>query len=151
MARSEAILISCPVIDSDNFINKVAASTGHIITSGIDGSGLVLKHHPKFLAELGELKNGKSTHPNEALKIIGINKHLNFTFVIHSNNENLFKLSELGITLLIIKAKQGRLAIATGTLKQWQDVIIAKNLSELNSQIREQLNHLGLIQAQLLT
>ncbi|MFW9873278.1 MAG: hypothetical protein ACFFG0_09265 [Candidatus Thorarchaeota archaeon] len=151
MARTEVILISCPVIDWNNFVNKVATSTGRIITSGIDGSGLVLKHHSTFLASLGELKSGNTIHPIEAIKIPGIKKHLNFSFLIHSKSELILGLTEFDIKLLITKAKQGKIAVATGTLEQWQGVMIAENLSEIGCQIREQFNHLGLTQAQLLT
>ncbi len=151
MARTEAILISCPVIDWESFVNKVAASTGHIVSSGIDGSGLALKIHAKFLAALGQFKHGSTIHPNSSIKNPDIYRHLNFSFLIHSSNTIIFRLSEFNISILIIKAKQGRLVVATGTLEQWLDVTAAKGLQEIGILIWRQLNYLGLTQALLLT
>jgi len=147
MASAEAILISCPILDLDGFINKVSASTGHIITSGIDGSGFSLKSHPKFLALLGELKSGKTTHPNESMKMSNVSSHLVFSFLIMSSGPMILKLVEFGIVTLTVKAKTGVLAVATGTLKQWLDVVDAGIMVD---QIRPQFNHLGITQDQLL-
>lgn len=151
MARVEAILISCPVIDLDNFINKVSQTTGHIISSGIDESGFSLKHHPKFLALLGELKSGSKTHPKAAQLIPNVNKHLVFSFLIMSGGPFLLRLAEFGLDIITAKAKVGTLAIVTGTLKQWQDVMAAESLSQLTTQIRPQFNKMGLTQSNLIS
>ena len=150
MARVEAILISCPVIDLDSFINKVSHSTGHIISSGLDQSGFSLKHHPKFLALLGELKAGQKTHPNVSNKTPNIRAHLVFSFLITCGGPMLLKLAEFGLSIISTKARTGVLAIVTGTLKQWQDVMGAEALSHLTEQIRPQFNKLGLIHHNLL-
>lgn len=142
MARVEAILISCPLIDLDSFINKTIAYTGHIITTGLDSSKLTLKHHPKFLALLGQLKEGKTTHPK---KIADLSNHFSFSFLIQSEKELLFNLSGFGIFLLIVKSKTDYLAVATGTLKQWKDVMAVEEMESLSSLIRPQLTHLGLL------
>lgn len=122
MASVEVILISCPVIDWDNFINKTITHTGHIITTGIDASKLKLKHHPKYLAALGQLKEGKTIHPNKAPNT---DAHLFFGFLIIADLSILLELADTEISTMIVKSKIGHLAIATGSLKQWQDVEIA--------------------------
>ena len=150
MARVEAILISCPMIDLDSLINKVSSSTGHIISSGIDESGFALKHHPKFLALLGELKAGHKTHPHESRNMPNVSSHLVFSFLITCKGPMLLRLAEFGLSIITTKAKTGVLAIATGTLKQWQAVMDVEDLSELMSLIRPQFNKLGLTHSNLL-
>ncbi len=150
MARVEAILISCPVIDLDSFINKVSHSTGHIISSGLDQSGFSLKHHPKFLALLGELKAGKTQPRNESNKTPNIKYHLVFSFLITCNGPMLLRVAEFGLNIITTKAKTGVLAIVTGTFEQWQDVMGAEVLSALTEQIRPQFNKLGLTHSNLL-
>ena len=138
MASVEVVLISCPVFNCDGFINKIATSTGHIVTSGIDGSGLVLKYHPKILALLSQFRKGKTTHPNET--VFGVSDHLYYSFLIRGFP--ILKLAEFDISLLITK----KLTLATGTLKQWRDVLAADNMESLNSHLRVNFSRLGLTQ-----
>ena len=145
MASVEVVLISCPVFDCDSFINKIASSTSHIVTSGIDGSGLSLKHHPKILSLLGQFKKGKTTHPHEAVIVSGVSNHLSFSFLIRGFP--FLKLAEFDLSLLIIE----ELTLATGTLKQWQDVMAADHMESLNSHLRANFSRLGLTQIMSLT
>lgn len=138
MPSVEVSLISCPVIDLDSFINKIITHTGHIVTTGIDASKLSLKHHPKFLAALGQLKAGKQIHPREVTNMGG---HLSFSFLIHANPRLLLDLAEFDITLTTAKAKTGYLALATGTLNQWQVVMAADN--PVGSKVKNLLSRLG--------
>ena len=143
MASVEVVLISCPVFDCDSFISKIAASTGHIVTSGIDGSGLVLKYHPKILALLSQFRKGKTTNPREI--VTGVCDHLYFSFLI--SGFPILNLAEFDIVLLITK----ELTLATGTLKQWRDVMAADNMENLNSHLRVNFSRLGLSQMMSLT
>ena len=143
MASLEVILISCPVFDCDSFINKVAASTSHIVTSGVDGSGLSLKYYPKFLAMLGQFRKGKTTKPRLAMRVNGVSDHFYFSFLICGFP--LLKLAEFDLSLLATK----ELILATGTLKQWQDVMAVDHMESLTSHLRANFSRLGLTQTML--
>jgi len=140
MASIEVVLISCPIFDCDSFINKVAASTSHIVTSGVDGSGLSLKYHPKFLAILGQFREGKTTKPKEAMLVNGVSDHMYFSFLI--SGFPLLELAEFDLALLVTE----KLILATGTLKQWQDVMAAGHMESLNYHLRVHFSRLGLNQ-----
>lgn len=110
-----------------NFIKYIADLTGLSPTSSIDNSNLKLSDYARYLVTLGEFQSGKQQEPLNVLRNNDhLLRHLFFGFLISGSSTLIFKIMELTDLNVITTKKtgKGRVAVITGTLKEWKDSII---------------------------
>jgi len=110
-----------------NFIKDVAELTGHSPTQNIDKSNCKLSDYGKYIIALSEFQSNKDIEPLQVLKSSEhLLDHLFFSFLVFGSNNLIFRIMELTY-LNVISAKtkeKGRLAVVSGTLRQWKSAII---------------------------
>lgn len=114
-------------VDWTNFIKNVAELVGYSPTRGLDASGLKLGYYTRFIVALGEFQSGKEEKPLDVLHNSDyILRHLSFSFLISGSSSLVFRVMELtDLDVLTAKGKdKGRVAVVSGTLKQWKEAII---------------------------
>ncbi len=89
---------------------------------GVDASPLVFKEYAKFIAALGEYREGKETPPLQTLQAPGdLLEHLYFSFLIPGSRKFFFRLLELTKLSVVYTKEEG---IVSGTLTNWRSAII---------------------------
>ena len=89
---------------------------------GVDASPLVFKEYGKFIAALGEYREGKELPPLQVLQAPGdLLEHLHFSFLITGSKKFFFRLLELTKLSIIYTEEE---AIVSGTLTQWREAVI---------------------------
>ena len=119
--------ISGPSIRWIDFLKDTKDLIGHNITSSVDSSGLNLSDYAKFLVTLNELYTGKKSNPIDVLKSNdNLLHHLHFSFLVTSTSIVVLEISELTkLDILSTKIDSGRVAIMSGTLREWKATAVA--------------------------
>ena len=139
--QTGVIPIMVPHFAWTDFLKDAASLCGHSPIHGIDTYPYKLKDYARLIAVLGEFRCGKALDPKQTLQSAGdILQHLHFSYMIHGSTSLIFRIMEL-TDLKIISTKmkgKGRVAVVTGTLKQWQDAIIntLNTTSPKNNELR---------------
>lgn len=104
------------------FLKDITTLTGLNLVKRIDASGLKLSDYAKYLLAL-DVFNGSTENPIDALKNMEAPlNHVSFSFLINGSSALIFKICEkTELSVISRKIKGGRVAIVTGTLKQWRD------------------------------
>lgn len=104
------------------FLKDTLTLTGHSLTKRIDASGLKLSNHAKYLLALNVFE-GNNDNPIDALKIMDAPlRHLSFSFLITGSSALIFDICEkTDLSIISKRIKGGRVALVTGTLKQWKE------------------------------
>jgi hypothetical protein len=123
--RVTPILVSN--FDWTGFLKDSTSLCGHSPIHGIDSFPYKLKDYAKLIAVLGEFREGKSLDPRRTIQTAGdLLSHLHFGFLVSGSSSLIFQIMEL-TDLKIISTKmqdQGRVAVTTGTLREWQASVI---------------------------
>lgn len=139
------------------FLKDAAALCGHSPNQGIDSYSYQLKDYARWIATLGEFRNGEECDPKQILYTANdLLSHLYFGFMVDGSANLIYQIMELTDLKIVsarLKEKRGRAAIVSGTLKQWKDATInilcsnEKRNRELRWTFSQCLNfffHLGL-------
>jgi hypothetical protein len=125
-----------PSLDWDNYLKDVAELTGHSPTSSIDRSIIKWKDMAKYIISLGELKG--DLEPNIALRTSPLLAHLFFSFLIDTSASTMFKIMEmadLSVSAAVRTNPKGRVAVVSGSLKQWKEAVTNALASKHNPDI----------------
>lgn len=110
------------------FLKDAADLCGHSPIHGIDSYSYKLSNYARLISVFGEFREGKKCDPKQTLYSAGdLLSHLHFGFLIDGSANLIFlimELTDLKIISTRSKKKNGRVAIVSGTLKQWKDAII---------------------------
>lgn len=111
-----------------NFLKDIAELTGRSPIRGLDASNIKLGDYARFITSLGEFQNGKNLDPLTTIREKEyLLRHLFFGFLIFGATSSIFKIMEVtDLNILTARMKEGgRVAVVTGTLKQWKDATLA--------------------------
>lgn len=109
-------------INWDTLLKDTATLTGRNLLKRVDSSGLKLSDYAKYLLALDAL-SGSVDNPVDALKNMDAPlRHLSFSFLLTGPSSLIFKICEqTDLSVISKRIKRGRVAVVTGTLKQWKD------------------------------
>jgi len=109
-------------INWDAFLKDTLTFTGHCFTRRADASGLVLSTYAKYLLAL-DVFNGNDNNPIDSLKEMEAPlKHISFSFLVMGPSSLIFGICEkTDLSVISKRIKGGRVAVVTGTLKQWKE------------------------------
>lgn len=109
------------------FLKDAADLCGHSPIQGIDSYPYKLSDYARLIATFGEFRCNKKCDPKQVLYSAGdLLSHLHFGFLISGSTRLIFQImerSDLKIISTRLKKKKGRVAVVSGTLKQWQEAI----------------------------
>jgi len=110
------------------FLKDAADLCGHSPIHGIDSYSYKLSNYARLISVLGEFRSGEKCDPKQTLYSAGdLLSHLHFGFLIDGSANLIYQIMELTDLKIIStrsKEKNGRVAVVSGTLKQWRDAII---------------------------
>jgi len=110
------------------FLKDVTNLCGRSPTQGIDSYHYKLSNYARLIATLGEFRVSEKCDPKKILYSAGdLLSHLHFGFLIDGSANLIYQIMEftdLKIVSTRLKEKRGRIAIVSGTLKQWREAII---------------------------
>lgn len=145
--------ISLPVYNWKELAQDVYDLTGHSVTKSLDGSNLKLTPVAKILISLESFSAGTGVPPIQAIENANISLyHVHISFLICTSASNILRLSEVtGLNVISTQTtvKGQRLAIVTGSLRDWIYSIISLCSSSYNIELRhianECLNYFSLM------
>jgi len=126
--KSRVTFISGSIIKWDTFLKETTDLTGRSPTRGADASGLNLSDYARFIAALGEFRDGQVLNPIDTLQAAGnILCHVYLSFLISGSSALIFRvgeLTELSMSMAKLADNKGRVALVSGNLRQWKDAVV---------------------------
>ena len=127
MAAPDVIPIVLPSISLTPFLKIATDATGHCPNRGIDSSPREFSDAAKFIAVLAEFQDRRANQPLAALRSAGsLLNHLHYAFGVYADSETIFQIKErTDLSITATETVDGeRIALVSGTLKQWRDATI---------------------------
>ena len=120
--KTDVIPIMIPNIAWERYITDVSELSGHSPTFTIDKSTVKLADFAKYIVSLDEFQNGETITALEILRNeTNPLNHMFFSFLILCSKSTLFRIMETTDLNILSKKK---IAIVSGTLKQWRDALV---------------------------
>lgn len=135
----EVTLISQSIPDWQRFVHGVNATIGRSPTVSLDAAGMSVGSSGSYISALGEMQK-EDSHPIRVLQDCDdLLEHLSYSFFVSSDREVLFQLLLLTRRIHVMMTDCGKNRenfIASGTLKDWRDLIVNNCIRESDFEIR---------------